>query len=259
MEIKIENKNINFNLTIKDKQINGVLGTNKEDLADIINLNNYKEETIWIDNKKQTEEELWNKKNKIRIIPQDIELIKYHYKVYESMYEEIKRNELDLLNPEKKVLDSLKIVGLDITYLTKNIHDLSSSEKKLLQIGMTLMSNPEVLILIEPFKEFDKKIAKRILSLFQVIVEQYNKTIVIISDDVNMLYNYTNHLIIEKNNKIIIEGNTKEVLENVNLLKKHKIDIPDIVEFTYLAKAKKAKIDYHRDIRDLMKDIYKHI
>jgi hypothetical protein len=59
---------------------------------------------------------------------------------------------------------------------------------------------------------------------------------------------------------ILIEGNTKEVYEKVDFLKENRIPLPEIVEFTYSAKKqKKAKIDYHRDIRDLIKDIYKHV
>ena len=40
----------------------------------------------------------------------------------------------------------------------------------------------------------------------------------------------------------------------------NKFSIPEIIEFTYLAKKKKSvKIDYHKDIRDIIKDIYKHV
>ena len=43
-------------------------------------------------------------------------------------------------------------------------------------------------------------------------------------------------------------------------MKRNKIDIPEIIEFTYLAKKQKnVKIDYHKDIRDIIKDIYKHV
>ena len=121
------------------------------------------------------------------------------------------------------------------------------------------MTNPEVIIMIEPFKDFDIKTERRITSLLQIIKEQYDKTIVVISNDTNMLYKYADFLIIEKNHKVIAEGNSKEMLERVDFLKRHGIQVPDIVEFTYLAKKKKVKIDYHKDIRDLIKDIYKHV
>ena len=35
--------------------------------------------------------------------------------------------------------------------------------------------------------------------------------------------------------------------------------MPNLVKFTMLAKAKKVKLSYHRDIRDLIKDVYKHV
>ena len=63
-----------------------------------------------------------------------------------------------------------------------------------------------------------------------------------------------------KNNEIVLSGKTEEEYLNIEFLKKNKFEIPDIVEFTHLAKKKKqVKIDYHKDIRDIIKDIYNHI
>ena len=63
-----------------------------------------------------------------------------------------------------------------------------------------------------------------------------------------------------KNEDILLTGPTNELYLRVDYLKKNKLDIPNIVEFTYLAKKKKqVKIDYHKDVRDIIKDIYKHI
>ena len=90
--------------------------------------------------------------------------------------------------------------------------------------------------------------------------EQYNKKIIFVSDDVNMLYKYTDQLFIVKNNKIIAEGRPLDIFKRISFLKKHSIEIPEIIDFTYLAQNKKnAKIDYHKDIRDIIKDIYKHV
>ena len=49
-------------------------------------------------------------------------------------------------------------------------------------------------------------------------------------------------------------------MQREDFLKKNRINITKIVEFTYLAKKKKnIKIDYHKDVRDIIKDIYKHV
>ena len=63
-----------------------------------------------------------------------------------------------------------------------------------------------------------------------------------------------------KVDKILVEGDTKDIFQRVDFLSRNKINIPEIVEFTYLAKKKKnVSIDYHSDIRDIIKDIYKHV
>ena len=162
--------------------------------------------------------------------------------------------------PEKKMTDSLKIVGLESEYLDKEIDSLSASEKKLIQIAVSLLTNPDIILLDEPFINLDKKNEKLILILINKLKENYKKTIVIASHDSDMLYKYTKKMIFIKNNKVFLTGDTKEVYKRVDYLTKNKFEIPDIVRFTYkVIKEKNVNIDYHRDIRDLIKDIYKHV
>ena len=255
MEIIINSNNISF--TIKDKEINGILGNHLEDFIEILYLSS--KSKIFINNK-DIKENIIPYQKKIKIVRDKLDTYYLSKKVYECMYLEIKDNNYYLKDPKKKIIDTLKLVGLDITYMTRNISDLSSSEKKLLQIGIALMANPEVIILQEPFKCLDKKNERRISILLRKMKEKYDKTIVILSNDSNILYKYTTHLIIEKSHKVLIEGNTEDCFTNIELLEKEQIKIPDIVEFTYLAqRIKNAKIDYHKDIRDIIKDIYKHV
>ena len=106
----------------------------------------------------------------------------------------------------------------------------------------------------------DNKNEKKLARLLDQLNDRFNINVVIASNDSNILYKYTKKVILLKDNKVFMEGDTKEVYSDVLLLKKNNFDIPEIVEFVYLAKKKKnVKIDYHRDIRDLIKDIYKHV
>ena len=160
----------------------------------------------------------------------------------------IQYHKLSIKDPNKKIKDSLKIVGLNDKYLTRNISSLSSSEKKLLELSTVLLINPKILLLDEPFINMDNKNEKKLARLLDQLNDRFNINVVIASNDSN------------KDNKVFMEGDTKEVYSDVLLLKKNNFDIPEIVEFVYLAKKKKnVKIDYHRDIRDLIKDIYKHV
>lgn len=228
-----------IDFTIQNNDFNGIITDNKDNIIDIIKNNNIV---------------------KTAVIKEDYFNNLFLNKVYEWMYYEIRRKRLVLKNPKKKINDSLKIVGLNQTYLNKNINKLSSSEKIWITIAISLLSNPDIIIFEDIFKYFDKENEKKLILLLRKIKDNYNKTIVFITNDSELLYKYTNHLIIVKNNKLIEEGNTDKVFKRVDFLNKNNISIPEIVELTYMIKKKKKiKLEYHKDVRDILKDIYKHI
>ena len=228
-------------MEISSKNITGIL---------VRNLYNDKLIKLLVDN-------LENKR--ISIIREDFESISFKSTIYEYMNYEIENKNIVLKNDLKKINDSLKIVGLNKLSLDRNINTLSESEKKLLQLAIALLSNPEILIFEEPFNKLDLKNEKKLVLLLRKIKEKYDKTIIFISSNSNLLYKYTDYLIVY-DDKLLKEGKTSTILEDVEFLKRNSLSVPEIVEFTYLAKKKyNVKIDYHSDIRDIIKDIYKHV
>ena len=245
MEIKVtdyhQNKGV-YSFTIKGNKINGITGPDRLELIDILKLKRNKKGKITVNKKDILEIDINNLKRNISIINKYLDSRLKAYKVYECMYQEMRKKRMVLKDPKRKMIDSLKIVGLDISCLTRSVKDLSTSEKKLFQLSIALMSNPEVIIIDEFLNNLDLKNEKRLMLLLEKMVEKYNKTI------------------ITKANEVLIEGNTEEVYQNVELLKDNSIQIPEKVEWTYIAKKeKKVKIDYHKDVRDMIKDIYKHV
>jgi len=117
-----------------------------------------------------------------------------------------------------------------------------------------LISNPNTIVLVDVFKYFDKVNEKKLIMLLQRIKDNYNKTIIIVTDNTEILYKYTKNLIVIKKNKILVDDDIK-VLEKNDL----GIKIPEIIELTNIKKKKNIKIGYHKDVRDILKDIYKHI
>ena len=227
-----------IDINIKEKTITGVITDTKEEIIE-----NIKNKSI----------------QKIGIEKEDYLSSNFLIKVYEWMYYEIRRKRLILKNPKKKIDDSLRIVGLDDTYLNRNTNSLSSSEKILVILAISLLSNPEVIILDDLFKYLDKVNERRLVILLEKIRDNYNKTIILINDDNEVLYKYTNKLIIKKNN-LFIEGDTNKLFQRVDFLHKNNIKVPEIIELTHLIKKKKkVKLEYHKDVRDILKDIYKHV
>ena len=58
----------------------------------------------------------------------------------------------------------------------------------------------------------------------------------------------------------MVEGTKKEVLKKGSIFKENNIDIPPIIEFVdYVRKEKHISLEYTLDIKDLIKDIYRHV
>lgn len=258
MEINYKTKmgNIMFN----SKDINGITGTKISDIEKIIKVDSYLVEKILIDKKELSKEDYNTFKKKISIVRLDDNLNIHVKSINELMEYILKNNKIYPKNKQKKINDSLRIVGLDKDILERNIVEISKSEKKLLQIAISLLSNPDVLVIEEPFNYLDLKSIKNLMIVLRKMKDQYNKIIIFVSNDTEKLYQYTDKIIVYNSKEIIIEGKTKKAFQEVEKLMDNNIKIPKIVEFTYRAKKeKKVKIDYHNDIRDIIKDIYKHV
>lgn len=259
MEVKYEvNQDLFF--TITDSDITGVSTTNNnKEIISILELDNIDKLNVIIDGKKLTIDEKWLFTKKVQVVTK-LTNINFIKSVEDYMDYIIKKNLIQMKNPDKKKESSLKIVGLSPEYLEREYYNLSSSEKFQVSLAISLLSNPSILILDNPFTYLDLHQEKELIKLLQRLKEQYKKMIVIVDDNCNKLYKYTNKMIFVKNNHTILEGDTAETYTRVDFLKRHSFSIPDIVEMTYKAKRTKGiKIIYHKDIRDLIKDIYKHV
>lgn len=248
-----------INLTINDNDIMGVATNNKMTFLNLISLNLPLKGEVIINGIKINEDNINSYQRKLSIVNTYIQL-PFIKTVLEYMNYVITSKNLKINKPNKKISDSLRIVGLNDKYLLREISTLSSSEKELIQLATSLLSNPEIIILTDQLLKLDLKNQKKIYMLLLRLKEQYHKTIIILNDNADILYKYCTRGIIIKNGRILLDGDIKDVYSRVEMLKKNKFSIPLFAEFTHqVRKNKKVKIDFHKDIRDIIKDIYKHI
>lgn len=206
---------------------------------------------------KVTKKNRVNSLKDISIIKNDIDLSLFNtLEEYMNYYIEV--NNLNLKDPYKKILGSLKIVSLKENVLHKSISSLSSTERCLASLALSLLNNPKELIFVNYFDFFDVKLEKKIYRLLMELNDKYNIGIILLTRDVEKLYKYASYSIIITSN-YFKEGDTKEVFQDAPLLIQNNIEVPDTVLFTYKAREMGAGIDYHRDVRDIIKDIYKHV
>lgn len=258
-------KNVNFddynlNFTLESNNIIGITGKNSLEVLKFLSLPTKYQGQIYCDEEKITKQNILKYKEKVSLISKMPTFPNYLETVNDYMLYIIRNKQIITKNDQKKSENALKVIGLNPDYKNKKLIYLSKSEKKLVQIAASLLSNPEIILLDEPFSDLDLKHQKNLLMLLQKIQEQYGKIILISTEDSNYIYKYIPRVIMIKNKKVFYSGKTREIYERVDYLRKNKFSIPSIVDFTYQAKKEKnIKIDYHQDIRDLIKDIYKHV
>ena len=159
----------------------------------------------------------------------------------------------------KRVSDALKMVGLDDSYLSRNPHTLSSGEKRKVAIASILVFNPQVIIFDEPTVGLDSNSKRNLMRLIKMLKNKYNKTIIIVTQDVDFLHKIVDYVYILEDGKVILEGDKYTVFSEVETLLKHGITVPKLVEFSHkVLKEKNIKMGYRDEINDLIKDIYRY-
>lgn len=249
-----------INLKIESNSITGITGEYKTLLCEIIDAKKLPTAgNLIIGQIPLTKENLKYIRKEVCMIHQNYQEQFFTDNIKEEIVFLMSRLNYQPRDINKKINQTLELIDFDKSYLKKSINTLSSGEKKLLQIAISLMYNPKVIIFDEPFVELDLNNQKKIIKLIKLLKEKYDKTVIISSNNANMLYELTDDIVILKKGHILAADSTVKVYQSIDLLKNNEIEIPDLVMFTYLAKQKKVKLSYHRDIRDLIKDVYKHV
>ncbi len=159
-------------------------------------------------------------------------------------------------NVVKHVVQSLKIVGLDETYLDKDPNELSKVEKKKVELATIISYNPEVIIL----DNFDRGLSFRdreyFRKLFLRLKNKYNKTVILITNNVQFLFDIVDNVhVIYKSKLVLSEG--RDIFYNSNLYRY--TDIPKIIEFTKYVESKGYDIKKCTDIKELIKELYRNV
>lgn len=254
MEIKLLNINTeefnNLNILIEASKITGILNNNL--LPDIILKNKNYTGTILINDLDINQYNL----NLISYVKLDkLYLTKY---VKDEFYLQLSKLKIDSNSYLSKIESILSLVGLDNTYLNKEIKNLSTSETYLLNLSLNLIIDPDIIIL-ELSNDLDKNNKLLIKNILLDLKRKYKKTIIIISNDINILYELTDYLIIFKDNKMVINDKTNIVFNDKEFLNNNNIELPDLVSFSNKARNYNIKLKNYKDIKDLIKEVYKNV
>ena len=170
-------------------------------------------------------------------------------------------NELDIYCNSVDILFIERVMecfSLEHNFLNKSISSLSYTEKIYLNIIRNIILSTDIIIFDDIFQFLDYSNQKKIKNLLKYLKSQAY-IICVTSRDVNVLYEISDYSIIWNKNTFRFDT-TDNIYTDVEMLKKAKLKIPTLPYITYKAKTEKnVKLFYSKDIRDIIKDIYKHV
>jgi len=161
---------------------------------------------------------------------------------------------------DKKIRDSLKMVGLTDSILSRDPLKISGSEMRKISLAKALSINPQILILDEPCVGLDTSEKEKIIKLINLLKRRYSRTIILIANDTEFVHLVSDNIIGISKGKVLLMGNKYSFFKEVDLLKKNKIAVPKIIEFEDIVlKRKNIKLGYRDEINDLIKDILRNV
>ncbi len=194
-------------------------------------------------------------RKKIGFVKNDIEK-----SLTKSVKEEIKKTmknyNYKAKNVTKHIVDSLRIVGLNESYLERDCKTLSYTEKKKISLACAMSYNPEVLIL----ENFEKGLIFRereyFRKLFLKLKNKFNKTIILIGTDLTFLFDVVDKVYVINKGKLVFSGD-KDIFYEDKLYKY--VEMPKIVEFIKYAHQTGHDILEYTDIKELIKELYRNV
>ena len=137
---------------------------------------------------------------------------------------------LGLKNPElrKRVDDALKAVGM-YDYRMRAPHMLSGGQKQRVAIAGIIAMQPECVVLDEPTAMLDPQGRREVMEAIRNLRDTMGITIVLITHFMDEAIG-ADRVVVMHNGGILLEGTPAEVFSQVELLRQHRLDVPQSVE-----------------------------
>jgi energy-coupling factor transport system ATP-binding protein len=160
----------------------------------------------------------------------------------------------------KKAKNALRMVGLEESYDERSPLELSGGQKRRVAIAGILAMNPEVIVLDEPTAGLDPLGTVSMMKLFKELNTKYNKTILIVTHDMEQVYAYCDEAVVMENSRVKVHTTVNEFFKNPEECEKLHILPPAIIRMRKLLNENGFNIDETvMDTKSLAKAIAKEV
>lgn len=156
--------------------------------------------------------------------------------------------------------NALEMVGLDESYLDRSPFELSGGQKRRVAIAGILAINPEILILDEPTAGLDPQGAFEMMELFKNLNRKYGKTIIMVTHDMEHVFQYCKEVVVLKQGSIKKKCTTTNFFKDEKLLEELDVSLPSVIQVKKMLKEKGIDLSGRiTSLNTLVKSIKKEV
>lgn len=139
---------------------------------------------------------------------------------------------------KEEALRIVKLLNIPDELLERSPFSLSGGQMRKVAIAGILASNPDILILDEPTVGLDPKGKVELMELLVKIQEVTNKTIVMISHDMNMVAKYAKRVLVMQDGNLVYDGNKLDLFSDFDRLTSYNLGLPECAKLALELKKK---------------------
>ena len=157
----------------------------------------------------------------------------------------------EAINNAKEVAKKLNIYNI----LNKSPFNLSGGQMRKVAIAGILAYNPDVLLLDEPTRGLDPLGAKEIMDFFKGLQSEEHKTVIMITHDMDLVYEYATRVVVMDQGKVVYDGSKEELFKDK--YREHHLTKPTILKtIDYINEQTGRNISYNNyTLNDLLKSL----
>lgn len=136
----------------------------------------------------------------------------------------------------KRVEESLSAVGM-IEYRHHSPNKLSGGQKQRVAIAGVVAMRPKCIVLDEPTAMLDPNGRKEVLRTVEELREREKVTVILITHYMEEVVGADRVIVMDKGH-VVMDGTTKEIFSQVEMLKKYRLDVPQVTLLAHELKKK---------------------
>ncbi len=128
--------------------------------------------------------------------------------------------------------EAIGLVGLDFKEVkNKSPFDLSGGEKRRVALAGVLAMKPQILVMDEPTAGLDPRGKREILSLVSSLNKEQGITVVMVSHDMNEVYENADRIIVFRDGQIAYDTTPRDLFRNEEDIVSMNLEIPHMAKF----------------------------